>query len=202
MQTNSYIYQLLCAHGAFISHRDYIIPHLRAMFSDNITKAEVFLRRFQTLLRPVFIGRYMNGLCACQGRATHAKMCGKACLCQRANLAHAHCGRQSAACAMLALHSCAQASFAPAMSCFTAMQSKLRSRDVTAHISKSSVELPSPRCLYAISFPPHCASALPCARALHIICVMVPIGQYTHQERGLNSTMVTMPSTVDVSMTL
>ena len=26
----------------------------------------------------------------------------------------------------------------------------------------------------------------PAARALHIICVMVPMGQYTHQERGRN----------------
>ena len=32
--------------------------------------------------------------------------------------------------------------------------------------------------------------------------VMVPIGQYTHHERGLKSTIVTSPSTVEVSMTL
>ena len=38
--------------------------------------------------------------------------------------------------------------------------------------------------------------------ALHISCVMVPIGQYTHQERGLNKTMVKKPSTVEVSITL
>ena len=38
--------------------------------------------------------------------------------------------------------------------------------------------------------------------ALHISCVMVPIGQYTHQERGLKRTMVRNPSTVEVSMTL
>jgi hypothetical protein len=37
---------------------------------------------------------------------------------------------------------------------------------------------------------------------LHISCVMVPIGQYTHHERGLNKIMVTKPSTVEVSMTL
>lgn len=37
---------------------------------------------------------------------------------------------------------------------------------------------------------------------LHISCVMVPIGQYTHQERGLNSAMVRIPSTVEVSITL
>jgi hypothetical protein len=42
----------------------------------------------------------------------------------------------------------------------------------------------------------------PAARALHIICVMVPMGQYTHQERGRNRTMVARPRMVDVSMTL
>ena len=42
----------------------------------------------------------------------------------------------------------------------------------------------------------------PAARALHIICVMVPMGQYTHQERGRNRTMVASPRMVDVSMTL
>ena len=36
----------------------------------------------------------------------------------------------------------------------------------------------------------------PAFLALHISCVMVPIGQYTHQERGLNSIIVTKPSTV------
>lgn len=30
---------------------------------------------------------------------------------------------------------------------------------------------------------------------------MVPIGQYTHHERGRNSTIVTNPSTVEVSIT-
>lgn len=39
-------------------------------------------------------------------------------------------------------------------------------------------------------------------RALQISCVMVPIGQYTHHERGLNKSMVTKPSTVEVSITL
>lgn len=38
--------------------------------------------------------------------------------------------------------------------------------------------------------------------ALQMVCVMVPIGQYTHQERGLNSAMVTSPNTVEVSITL
>ncbi len=38
--------------------------------------------------------------------------------------------------------------------------------------------------------------------ALQISCVMVPIGQYTHQERGLNKSMVTNPRTVDVSIML
>ena len=38
--------------------------------------------------------------------------------------------------------------------------------------------------------------------ALQINCVMVPMGQYTHQLRGLNSTIVTNPNTVDVSITL
>lgn len=38
--------------------------------------------------------------------------------------------------------------------------------------------------------------------ALQISCVIVPIGQYTHHERGLNNIIVTNPSTVDVSMTL
>ena len=30
---------------------------------------------------------------------------------------------------------------------------------------------------------------------------MVPIGQYTHQDRGRNNTIVTNPRTVEVSMT-
>ena len=38
--------------------------------------------------------------------------------------------------------------------------------------------------------------------ALQISCVIVPMGQYTHQERGLNSSIVTNPSTVEVSITL
>ena len=38
--------------------------------------------------------------------------------------------------------------------------------------------------------------------ALQMSWVMVPMGQYTHQERGLNSSMVTKPSTVEVSITL
>ena len=38
--------------------------------------------------------------------------------------------------------------------------------------------------------------------ALHISCVMVPMGQYTHQERGLHKTMVKNPKTVEVSITL
>ena len=38
--------------------------------------------------------------------------------------------------------------------------------------------------------------------ALQISWVMVPMGQYTHQLRGLNRTMVASPSTVEVSMTL
>ena len=33
-------------------------------------------------------------------------------------------------------------------------------------------------------------------------CVMVPIGQYTHHDRGLNNTMVIRPSIVEVSMML
>ena len=45
-------------------------------------------------------------------------------------------------------------------------------------------------------------SDVPLFFALHISCVMVPIGQYTHQERGLNKTIVTNPSTVEVSITL
>ena len=36
--------------------------------------------------------------------------------------------------------------------------------------------------------------------ALQISWVMVPMGQYTHQLRGLNRTMVTSPSTVEVSI--
>ena len=39
-------------------------------------------------------------------------------------------------------------------------------------------------------------------RALQISWVMVPIGQYTHQLRGLNSTMVISPRMVEVSITL
>ena len=38
--------------------------------------------------------------------------------------------------------------------------------------------------------------------ALQMVWVMVPIGQYTHQLRGLNRTMVTKPRTVEVSITL
>ena len=38
--------------------------------------------------------------------------------------------------------------------------------------------------------------------ALHMSCVIVPIGQYTHHERGLNRIIVTNPRTVDVSITL
>ena len=37
--------------------------------------------------------------------------------------------------------------------------------------------------------------------ALQIICVIVPIGQYTHQLLGLNKSMVSKPSTVEVSIT-
>ena len=40
------------------------------------------------------------------------------------------------------------------------------------------------------------------AFALQMSWVMVPIGQQTHQLRGLNSTMVARPSTVEVSITL
>ena len=32
-------------------------------------------------------------------------------------------------------------------------------------------------------------------------CVIVPIGQYTHQDLGRNNTIVTKPSVVDVSIT-
>ncbi len=38
--------------------------------------------------------------------------------------------------------------------------------------------------------------------ALHINCVIVPIGQYTHQERGLNKSIVRKPRIVEVSITL
>lgn len=41
----------------------------------------------------------------------------------------------------------------------------------------------------------------PFARADEISCVIVPMGQNTHQERGLNSSMENRPITVDVSMT-
>lgn len=41
-----------------------------------------------------------------------------------------------------------------------------------------------------------------CFFALHINWVIVPIGQYTHHERGLNSTIVISPKTVDVNITL
>lgn len=37
---------------------------------------------------------------------------------------------------------------------------------------------------------------------MQISCVMVPMGQYTHQERGLNKIMVRNPNTVEVSITL
>ena len=37
---------------------------------------------------------------------------------------------------------------------------------------------------------------------LHTICVMVPIGQYTHHVRGLYTSMVRMPSIVLVSIRL
>ena len=37
---------------------------------------------------------------------------------------------------------------------------------------------------------------------LQINCVIVPIGQQTHQLRGLNSIMVIKPRTVEVSITL
>ena len=37
---------------------------------------------------------------------------------------------------------------------------------------------------------------------LHAICVMVPIGQYTHHVRGLYTSMVRMPSIVLVSIRL
>ena len=37
---------------------------------------------------------------------------------------------------------------------------------------------------------------------LHMVWVIVPIGQYTHQERGLKSTIVIKPINVDVSMIL
>lgn len=38
--------------------------------------------------------------------------------------------------------------------------------------------------------------------ALQMVWVMVPIGQYTHQERSLYKIMVINPKTVDVSITL
>ena len=55
--------------------------------------------------------------------------------------------------------------------------------------------------------PPEPHSHCPAGRsfllfALQISWVMVPMGQYTHQLRGLNRTMVASPSTVEVSMTL
>ena len=37
---------------------------------------------------------------------------------------------------------------------------------------------------------------------IQIPCVIVPMGQYTHQDLGRNRTMVTKPSTVEVSITL
>ena len=42
----------------------------------------------------------------------------------------------------------------------------------------------------------------PLSRARHTSWVMVPMGQYTHQVRGRKNTMVTRPSTVEVSITL
>ena len=44
--------------------------------------------------------------------------------------------------------------------------------------------------------------ALPWFFARQMSWVMVPMGQYTHQERGLKRIIVTSPSTVDVSITL
>ncbi len=38
--------------------------------------------------------------------------------------------------------------------------------------------------------------------ALQISWVMVPMGQYTHQDRGLNKSIVSKPNRVEVSMTL
>ena len=57
------------------------------------------------------------------------------------------------------------------------------------------------RTFFVFYFSAHPLSHVP-AFALHINCVIVPIGQYTHQLLGLNNTIVTNPSTVDVSMTL
>lgn len=37
---------------------------------------------------------------------------------------------------------------------------------------------------------------------LQINCVIVPIGQYTHQLRGLNKIIVMKPNIVEVSITL
>ena len=51
-------------------------------------------------------------------------------------------------------------------------------------------------------FASHCFRESVICLALQISCVMAPIGQYTHQERGLNRIMVTNPSTVEVSITL
>ena len=47
----------------------------------------------------------------------------------------------------------------------------------------------------------HPAHEEPFARADEISCVIVPMGQNTHHERGLNSSMENRPITVDVSMT-
>lgn len=49
---------------------------------------------------------------------------------------------------------------------------------------------------------PQSSHARSVLRALQISWVMVPMGQYTHQDRGLKSTMVTSPRMVEVSMTL
>ena len=38
--------------------------------------------------------------------------------------------------------------------------------------------------------------------AVQISCVAIPIGQYTHHDRGRNRAIVMRPSTVEVSMTL
>ncbi len=54
----------------------------------------------------------------------------------------------------------------------------------------------------SVSYPAYCFCDEVTFFALHISCVIVPMGQYTHQERGLNKVMVKNPSTVEVSITL
>ena len=55
----------------------------------------------------------------------------------------------------------------------------------------------SPKALFYIHLPSNYLFFI-----LHIACVMVPIGQYTHHERGLNNTIVTIPNMVEVSIIL